>query len=181
MILTGENRITRRKTCPSATLSTVNPTWIDPGANPGIRGDRPATTHLSHGTARRCPHWGLLSPALKHHRPMFRVNVKYEVSHPHKEQVTVHRSDVRWKIFHTKFSPYGNFSTKFFAICFQKIFRFLKSSLNISFFSLFLVALGLRGCYTHWHSTQLLWDKNTCNSQSHPSPRPQERGWRKKY
>jgi hypothetical protein len=39
----------------------------------------------------------------------------------------------------------------------------------------------LRGCYTYWHSTQLLWDKNTCNSQSHPSPRPQERGWRKKY
>jgi hypothetical protein len=30
-----------------------------------------------------------------------------------------------------------------------KIFRFLKSSLNISFFNLFLVALGLRGCYTY--------------------------------
>jgi hypothetical protein len=28
-----ENRRTRRKTCPSATLST---TWIDPGDNPGI-------------------------------------------------------------------------------------------------------------------------------------------------
>jgi hypothetical protein len=35
-------------------------------------------------------------------------------------------SDVWWKIF-------------------QKIFRFLKSSLNISFFNLFLVALGLGG------------------------------------
>jgi hypothetical protein len=48
MILTGENRTTRRKTCPSATLSTTNPTWIDPGANPGLRGKRPATNHLSH-------------------------------------------------------------------------------------------------------------------------------------
>jgi hypothetical protein len=31
MILTGENQRTRRKTCPSATLSTTNPTWTDPG------------------------------------------------------------------------------------------------------------------------------------------------------
>jgi hypothetical protein len=53
MILTGENRRTRRKTCPSATLSTTNPTWIDPGANPGLRGERPATNDLSHGTACR--------------------------------------------------------------------------------------------------------------------------------
>jgi hypothetical protein len=50
-ILTGENRRTRRKTCPSATLSTTNPTWIDPGAKPGLRGERPATNDLSHGTA----------------------------------------------------------------------------------------------------------------------------------
>jgi hypothetical protein len=33
IILTGENRRTRRKTCPSATLSTTNSTWIDPDAN----------------------------------------------------------------------------------------------------------------------------------------------------
>jgi hypothetical protein len=32
---------------------------------------------------------------------------------------------------------------KFSAIFFQKIFRFLKSSLNISFFNLLLVALAL--------------------------------------
>jgi hypothetical protein len=50
-ILTGENRRTRRKTCPSATLSTTNPTWIDPGANSGLRGERPATNDLRHGTA----------------------------------------------------------------------------------------------------------------------------------
>jgi hypothetical protein len=50
-ILTGENRRTRRKTCSVAILSTTNPTWIDPGANPGLRGERPATNDLSHGTA----------------------------------------------------------------------------------------------------------------------------------
>jgi hypothetical protein len=51
MILTGKNRKTRRKTCLSATLSTTNPTRIDPGGNPGLRGERPATNDLSHGTA----------------------------------------------------------------------------------------------------------------------------------
>jgi hypothetical protein len=47
MISTGENRRTQRKTCPSATLSTTNPTWIDLGAKPGLRGERPATNDLS--------------------------------------------------------------------------------------------------------------------------------------
>jgi hypothetical protein len=42
---------TRRRTCPSATLSTTNPTWIDPDANPDLRGETPATNDLSHGTA----------------------------------------------------------------------------------------------------------------------------------
>jgi hypothetical protein len=42
---------TRRKTSPSATLSTTNLTWTDPGSNPGLRGERPATNRLSHGTA----------------------------------------------------------------------------------------------------------------------------------
>jgi hypothetical protein len=51
MILTGENRRTRRKICLSVTLSTTNPILIDPGANPGPRGERPATNDLSHGTA----------------------------------------------------------------------------------------------------------------------------------
>jgi hypothetical protein len=32
-------------------LSTTNPTWTDPGSNPGLRGERPATNHLIHGTA----------------------------------------------------------------------------------------------------------------------------------
>jgi hypothetical protein len=38
------------KNLPSAILSTTNPTWIDPGANPGLRGERLATNLLSHGT-----------------------------------------------------------------------------------------------------------------------------------
>jgi hypothetical protein len=51
MKLTGENRSTPGQTCPSATLSTTNPTWTDPGSNPDLRGERPATNRLSHGTA----------------------------------------------------------------------------------------------------------------------------------
>jgi hypothetical protein len=52
MKLTGENRSTRGKTCPSATSSTINPTWTDPGSNPGLRGGRPAINRLSHGTVQ---------------------------------------------------------------------------------------------------------------------------------
>jgi hypothetical protein len=40
---------TRRKTFPSATLSTTNLTWTDPGSNPDLCGERPATNRLSHG------------------------------------------------------------------------------------------------------------------------------------
>jgi hypothetical protein len=39
------------KTCPSATLSTTNPTWPAPGSNPGRRGGKPATNRLSYGAA----------------------------------------------------------------------------------------------------------------------------------
>jgi hypothetical protein len=52
MKLTEENRSTRGKTFPSATLSTTNPTWTDPGSNPGLHGGMPATDRLSHGTAQ---------------------------------------------------------------------------------------------------------------------------------
>jgi hypothetical protein len=51
MKLTGENRSTGGITCPSATLSTTNLTWTDPESNQGLRGERPATNRLSHGTA----------------------------------------------------------------------------------------------------------------------------------
>jgi hypothetical protein len=51
MKLTGENRFILVKTCPSVTFSTKYPTWTDPGSNPGLRGERPATNRLSHVTA----------------------------------------------------------------------------------------------------------------------------------
>jgi hypothetical protein len=41
------------KTYLSATLSTTNPTWPDPGSNPGHRGGKPATNRLSYGAASR--------------------------------------------------------------------------------------------------------------------------------
>jgi hypothetical protein len=41
----------RRKTCSSATVSTTNPTRIDPGMNSGFHGERLVTNCLSHGTA----------------------------------------------------------------------------------------------------------------------------------
>jgi hypothetical protein len=50
MIYAGETEVLGEN-LPSATLSTTNPTWIDPGTNPGLRGERPATNRLSHGTA----------------------------------------------------------------------------------------------------------------------------------
>ena len=52
MKLKGQNRSTRGKTCPSATLSTIHSARTDPGSNPGLRGERPATNCLSHGTAK---------------------------------------------------------------------------------------------------------------------------------
>jgi hypothetical protein len=39
------------KTCHSATLSTTNPTWLDPGLNPGRLGGKPATNRLSYGAS----------------------------------------------------------------------------------------------------------------------------------
>jgi hypothetical protein len=47
----GKTEVLGEKTCPSSTLSTTNPTWTDPGSNPGPRGERPATNRLSRGTA----------------------------------------------------------------------------------------------------------------------------------
>jgi hypothetical protein len=52
MILPGENRKTRRKSWPSATFPTTNPTWADPGH----RGVRLATNRRSHGMAL-CSHY----------------------------------------------------------------------------------------------------------------------------
>jgi hypothetical protein len=51
MILTGENRRTRRKVSPSASLSTTNPTLTALRANLGFSGEKPATKSLSYDTA----------------------------------------------------------------------------------------------------------------------------------
>jgi hypothetical protein len=53
MILTEENRRTRKKPCPIAILSTAKPTWTEPDANPGLRDEKPGTNRLSHGSAKR--------------------------------------------------------------------------------------------------------------------------------
>jgi hypothetical protein len=46
------------KTRPSPTLSTTNPTWPDPGSNPGRRGAKPATNRLSYDAAYfHCVYW----------------------------------------------------------------------------------------------------------------------------
>jgi hypothetical protein len=45
------NRSTQRKPAPTP-LSTTNPTWPDPGLNPGRRGGKPATNRLSYGAAK---------------------------------------------------------------------------------------------------------------------------------
>jgi hypothetical protein len=50
MILTGENRRTRRKTSPSANLYTRNPTRSDTGPKASLRDERQATNRLSHCT-----------------------------------------------------------------------------------------------------------------------------------
>jgi hypothetical protein len=51
MKLTGEDPNTGRKTYPSATLSTTNPTLTDPRSNPCLRCEGPAANRLSHGMA----------------------------------------------------------------------------------------------------------------------------------
>jgi hypothetical protein len=50
MILTRENQSALRETCCSATLSTTKPTLTGLDSDPGVRGERPATKPLSHGT-----------------------------------------------------------------------------------------------------------------------------------
>jgi hypothetical protein len=51
MKLTGENRSTGGKSCPSASLFSTYPTWTDPGSNRGLRSGMSATNRLSHGAA----------------------------------------------------------------------------------------------------------------------------------
>jgi hypothetical protein len=48
----GETEVHGKETCPSATLSTTNPTLPDPGSNLGRRSGKPTIYHLSDGTAK---------------------------------------------------------------------------------------------------------------------------------
>jgi hypothetical protein len=48
--LAGETEVLGEN-LPDATLSTTNPTWPDPGWNPGRRGGKPATNRFSYGAA----------------------------------------------------------------------------------------------------------------------------------
>jgi hypothetical protein len=45
----GKPKYSEKKTFPSATLSTTNPIWLNPGLIPGRRGWKPATNRLSYG------------------------------------------------------------------------------------------------------------------------------------
>jgi hypothetical protein len=51
MIRTGENRSTRGKIDPSATVFTSNSIYTGLGWNPGLRGESLATNRVSRGTA----------------------------------------------------------------------------------------------------------------------------------
>jgi hypothetical protein len=51
MILMGRTEELKRKAHHSATLSTTNPTWTDPGTNLGLHDERLATNSLSHDKA----------------------------------------------------------------------------------------------------------------------------------
>jgi hypothetical protein len=48
------NRSTRRKPVPAPLCPTTNPTWPDPGSNPGRHGGKPATNLLSYGAVAWC-------------------------------------------------------------------------------------------------------------------------------
>lgn len=52
IVLTGKNQRTPWKTCPSATLSCTNPSWIVPGTNLGLPPEKLVINHLSYGMGR---------------------------------------------------------------------------------------------------------------------------------
>jgi hypothetical protein len=53
MKLTGENRQLGEKPVPVPFCPPQTSHGLDLGSNPGLRGERPATNRLSHGTAYR--------------------------------------------------------------------------------------------------------------------------------
>jgi len=52
----GENPNYSEKACRSATLPITDATWTGLESKAGLRGDRPGSNRLSHGTARHCRH-----------------------------------------------------------------------------------------------------------------------------
>jgi hypothetical protein len=58
----------RSKTCSRATLSTKNPTWTDPGANRGLRGEKTATDGLTCVSVSVCASYSwILSSSVSAH------------------------------------------------------------------------------------------------------------------
>jgi hypothetical protein len=51
MILTGKTPKNSEKNLSQCHFSATNPTWTDPGADLGLRDERPTINGLSHGTA----------------------------------------------------------------------------------------------------------------------------------
>jgi hypothetical protein len=58
IMLTGETEGLVKKTCPSTTSSTTNPMWTVPGANPGLRSERPLTNYCQAGGISSDFYWG---------------------------------------------------------------------------------------------------------------------------
>jgi hypothetical protein len=63
------------KTCPSATLSTTNTTWPDPGSNSGRRGGKPATNRLSYVAALHIIIYILYTIYIHRYPPRLRHNL----------------------------------------------------------------------------------------------------------
>ena len=72
MVLRGESRSTRRKSCHNATLSATNPTRLGFNLNPCSRAENSAINRLNHVTARRlatnCPNLGTAQRMATNHR-----------------------------------------------------------------------------------------------------------------
>jgi hypothetical protein len=76
MKLAGENRSTQGKN-----LFTINHTRTEPGSNPGLRGDRPASNCLSHGTALLVvPYDSMLTVVYSYNNGMSRLKISVFLS-----------------------------------------------------------------------------------------------------
>jgi hypothetical protein len=76
------NRSTRRQF--SATLSTTNPTWLDPVLNPGRRGGKPPTNLLSYGAAWLSNYWINSALNMSYYIAVTVANPKVCTSYSHK-------------------------------------------------------------------------------------------------